>query len=72
MTVRVSALEDPIIIQPEILTALQLYLQSSLDDVSCLVAKFLNLFLVESPFLESFEVDNFILRNGKLIALWYD
>ncbi|KIM49085.1 hypothetical protein M413DRAFT_95490 [Hebeloma cylindrosporum] len=69
VTVRGSTLEDPIIIQPEILTALQLYLQSSLDDVSCLVAKFFNLFLVESPFLESFEIDNFILRNGKLIAL---
>jgi len=54
------------------LTALQLYLQSSSDDVSCLVAKFFNIFLMESPFQESFEIDNFIVRNGKLIALWYD
>ena len=72
LTVRGSALEDPIIIQTDILTALRLYLQSNLDDVSCLVAKFLNIFLMESPFQENFEVDNFILRNGKLMALWYD
>ncbi|KAF8964709.1 hypothetical protein BDZ97DRAFT_1815206 [Flammula alnicola] len=69
VTVHESVIEDPVIIEPEILTALELYTQSNVDSVVCLVAKFLNMFLTESPFLEAFEIDNFILRNGKLIAL---
>jgi hypothetical protein len=68
---RGSISEDPIVIHPEILNALDLYLQSKVEDVTCHVAKFLNMFLTESPFLEAFEIDNFILRNGKIIASWY-
>lgn len=68
---RSSGLSDPVFIEPEILKALMLYLQSNVDDVVALVAKFLNIFIMDSPFLEGFEVDNFILRNGKLVSLWY-
>lgn len=52
------------------MTALQLYVTTNLDEVSGLTAKFLNMFIMDSPFLEGFEVDNFILRNGKIIAQW--
>ncbi|KDR81629.1 hypothetical protein GALMADRAFT_239698 [Galerina marginata CBS 339.88] len=68
LTIRGGGVVDPVIIEPEILNALKLYLQSNVDDVSCLIAKFVNMFITESPFLEGFEIDNFILRNGKLIS----
>lgn len=59
------------IIDAKIMASLELYLGSHLEDVSRLTAKFLNMFLTESPFLEGFEADNFILRNGKTLASWY-
>lgn len=71
MAMRGSGVVDPVYIDPEILTALQLYIQSDVEEVVCLTAKFINLFLTDTPFLESFEIDNFVLRNGRLIALWY-
>ncbi|PPQ66076.1 hypothetical protein CVT26_010818 [Gymnopilus dilepis] len=66
--VRGSGIIDPVTIETEIMTALQLYVTTNLDEVSGLTAKFLNMFIMDSPFLEGFEVDNFILRNGKIIA----
>lgn len=51
--------------------ALELYVEADVDEVSCIVAKFLNMFLTESPLVESYEGDNFILRNGKMLAAWY-
>ena len=71
MNARESGVDDPIYIDPEFLSVLEVYLQSNVDDVACLLAKFLYMFLTESPFLEAFEADNFILRNGKLVASWY-
>lgn len=68
---RGSGVVDPVTIEAEILNALSLYMSTNLDDISGLAAKFLNMFLMDSPFLEGFEVDNFILRNGKIIAQWY-
>ena len=62
---------DPMIIDAKIMSSLELYLGSNVEEVSCLSAKFLNMFLSESPFLEVFEADNFILRNGKVLAFWY-
>jgi len=62
---------DPMIIDAKLMASLELYLRSGVEDVSCLTAKFLNMFLTESPSLEVFEADNFILRNGKVIASWY-
>lgn len=70
MNARGSGISDPVFIEPEILKALLLYLQSNVDDVVVLVAKFLNMFIMDSPFLEGFEIDNFVLRNGKLVSLW--
>lgn len=72
LNVRGSETNDPIYVEPAILSALELYMESSLEEISCLTAKFLHLFIVESPFLEPFEFDNFILQNGKLIAQWYE
>lgn len=62
---------DPIIIDPRLMNALEYYMAINDDEVSSLVAKFLNLFLNDSAFLEPYEVDNFILRNGRFMAAWY-
>jgi hypothetical protein len=35
-----------------------------------LVAKFLYLFVKECPLLESYEVDNFVLRNAGVLTSW--
>ena len=62
---------DPINVEPSLLNALGVYAESDVEEVLCLTAKFLNTFLMDSPFLEPYEVDNFILRNGKFLASWY-
>jgi hypothetical protein len=71
MNIRGSAMVDPAIIDPRIMDALGRYMGLNINDVSCLIAKFLSLYLTDSPYLEPYEVDNFILRNGRFLALWY-
>ena len=71
MNIRGSEVEDPIYIEPAILSCLQRYMESELDEITHLTATFFHLFIFESRFLEAFEVDNFIVRNVKLIASWY-
>jgi hypothetical protein len=61
---------DPVIIDPRMMDALDRYMALDIDDVSCLIAKFLSLYLTDSPYLEPYEVDNFILRNGRFLARW--
>uniref|UniRef100_A0A8H8CNC3 Phorbol-ester/DAG-type domain-containing protein n=1 Tax=Psilocybe cubensis TaxID=181762 RepID=A0A8H8CNC3_PSICU len=69
LNVRGSTIVDPVFIEREVLNALHLYLQSNSSLVTSFVAKFLNLFIMsDPPLLESFEIDNFILQNGKLLS----
>ncbi|KAJ7709877.1 hypothetical protein B0H17DRAFT_1029591 [Mycena rosella] len=68
LNVRGGAMTDPIVIHPDLMNVLEHYITARVDDVSCLTAKFLNTFLNDSPFLESYEVDNFILRNGRMLS----
>jgi hypothetical protein len=70
LNVRGSAVSDPIIIDADLMRALGRYVEAKIDEISCLVAKFLTMFLTESPLVESYEGDNFILRNGKMLAAW--
>jgi hypothetical protein len=63
---------DPVIIDSALMDALQRYINVNIEEISCLVAKFLNMFLNDSPLVESYEADNFILRNGKMLSAWYD
>lgn len=58
------------IIDPRIMSAIESYISTDTDQVQCLVAKFLHSFMTDSPYLESYEVDNFILRNGSILAAW--
>ncbi|KAJ7449837.1 hypothetical protein FB451DRAFT_1286715 [Mycena latifolia] len=68
LNVRGAAVTDPIIIIPELMNVLEHYITAKVDDVSCSTAKFLDTFLNNSPFLESYEIDNFVLRNGRMLA----
>ena len=67
---RVSQSSDPIIIDLGLMDALDRYVQANIEDVSCLIAKFLNTFVTDSSLLEPYEVDNFILRNGRALSAW--
>ncbi|GLB34930.1 putative response to drug [Lyophyllum shimeji] len=68
LNTRGSAIEDPLVIDPRLMEAINHYMAVNIEDISCLVAKFLYLFITDCPYLEPYEVDNFILRNGKLLA----
>ncbi|KIK57795.1 hypothetical protein GYMLUDRAFT_228917 [Collybiopsis luxurians FD-317 M1] len=59
---------DPIVVDTVLMNVLATYAAAGIDDVTCLIAKFLNTFLTDSPSLESYEIDNFILRNGEMLA----
>ncbi|KAF9264659.1 hypothetical protein L218DRAFT_195329 [Marasmius fiardii PR-910] len=65
---QVPAMVDPIVIDPNLMVALESYLSTNNETVACIIAKFLNCFLMDSPYLELHEVDNFILRNGRVLC----
>ena len=64
-------MSDPVIVDPRLLNVLKTYVEQKYDDLSCLVAKFLNAYVNDTPLVESFEVDNFILRNESVLCAWY-
>jgi hypothetical protein len=59
---------DPITIDAELMHTLGLYTDTKDDEVTSLIAKFFNSFVTDSPFMEAYEVDNFVLRNGRALA----
>lgn len=61
---------DPIIIDPKLMSAVKLYVEQHVDELSCMLAKFLNAFVNETHLVESYEVDNFILRNCTALSTW--
>ncbi|KAJ7685226.1 hypothetical protein DFH06DRAFT_1157872 [Mycena polygramma] len=69
LNVRGAGITDPIVIHPDLMIVLENYVTARVDDVCCLAVKFLNTFLNDTPFLESYEIDNFALRNGKMLAI---
>jgi hypothetical protein len=72
LNVRGPASADPVVLEPAIMESIEKYIQCRDDIASCLVAKFLSMFLVNSPLLEAYEIDNFILRNGRILSKWSD
>ncbi|KAI0362213.1 hypothetical protein OH77DRAFT_1416438 [Trametes cingulata] len=61
---RNNTITDPIIVNVALIDALRRYVETGVEEVSCLAAKFFDAFMHHAPFVESYEVDNFILRNG--------
>ncbi|KAJ8700118.1 hypothetical protein PTI98_003174 [Pleurotus ostreatus] len=70
ITTRAEEISDPITIDPEIMEVLDAYITTDIDELSSYIIKFLHAFLAESPLLESYEVDNFVLRNGQVLCRW--
>ncbi|KAJ4487923.1 hypothetical protein J3R30DRAFT_3280032 [Lentinula aciculospora] len=65
---RESRLLDPIVVDTVLMNVLASYVAANVEEVTCLIAKFLNIFITDSPTLESHEIDNFILRNGEMMT----
>ncbi|KAH9951250.1 hypothetical protein B0H21DRAFT_272251 [Amylocystis lapponica] len=65
---RATTVTDPIIVSSSLMEALKSYVETEVEEVSCLAAKFLNAFVNDAAFVESYEVDNFILRNGSTLC----
>ena len=68
---RNETITDPIIVNSAIIDALQTYVETGSDEVACVTAKFLDAFMHHASLVESFEVDNFVLRNGSSLCTWY-
>ncbi len=63
-------MSDPIIVDARLMAALKSYVDQKYEDLSCLVAKFFNAFINDTPWVESYEVDNFVLRNEAALCAW--
>jgi len=61
---------DPIHVDTSFILALGNYVNARQEDISVIVAKFLYLFVKECSLLETYEVDNFILRNAGVLSSW--
>ncbi|TFK89146.1 hypothetical protein K466DRAFT_545801 [Polyporus arcularius HHB13444] len=65
---RAATVTDPVIVNSALIDALKTYVETGLEEVSCITAKFLDAFMHHAPLVESYEVDNFILRNGSSLC----
>jgi hypothetical protein len=61
---------DPIHMDISFVQALGDYVKARQKDINIIVAKFFQLFIKECPLMESYEVDNFILRNAGVLSSW--
>ncbi|KAI1795782.1 hypothetical protein LXA43DRAFT_1163651 [Ganoderma leucocontextum] len=68
LNARGATVADPIIVNSSIIEALKSYIEMGLDEVSCVAAKFLDAFMHHAALVETYEVDNFILRNGSALC----
>jgi hypothetical protein len=71
MNARMSMASDPIIMDVGLMNALERYVEANVEEITCFIAKFLNKFVTDASLLEPYEVDNFILRNGRFLCAWY-
>lgn len=62
---------DPIIIDGELMLVLSTLVATGMENVVCLIAKFLHSFIMHASLLEAHEVDNFVFRNGSTLYPWY-
>ena len=67
---RASAVSDPIVIDARIMSTLRILLDQEQDELSKLILYFLHAFVSEASLVESYEADNFILRNSGTLSAW--
>ncbi|KAJ2931375.1 hypothetical protein H1R20_g5743, partial [Candolleomyces eurysporus] len=68
MAARAQAVDDPIVVHPGILHGINQYLRLDIPIITCYIAKFFSTFFNNSPLVASYEIDNFVLKNGLLLA----
>ncbi|KZT09437.1 uncharacterized protein LAESUDRAFT_741739 [Laetiporus sulphureus 93-53] len=66
--VRSSTMDDPIIVDVALMQQLKCYVDAEVEEVSCIITKFLNAVVHDASLIESYEVDNFILRNSSVLC----
>ncbi|EPQ58100.1 hypothetical protein GLOTRDRAFT_72136 [Gloeophyllum trabeum ATCC 11539] len=69
LNARASAMVDPIIVDARLINCLRGYVECAVEEVSIIIAKFLDMLVKEAALLESYEVDNFILKNEEALCL---
>jgi hypothetical protein len=67
---RASTIPDPVHVDTGFIAALGDYVGTRREEISVIVAKFFYLFVKECSLLETYEVDNFILRNAGVLSFW--
>ncbi|KIP09568.1 hypothetical protein PHLGIDRAFT_67270 [Phlebiopsis gigantea 11061_1 CR5-6] len=68
VTSRASTMSDPVIVDANLMNAVKVYVEQHHDGLSIMLAKFFNAFVSQSVFVESYEVDNFVLRNSATMS----
>ncbi|TFK54850.1 hypothetical protein OE88DRAFT_1674178 [Heliocybe sulcata] len=68
LSTRATALHDPIIVDANLISCLRKYVDCAVEEVSIIVAKFLNMLVNDAALLESYEVDNLILKNEEALC----
>ena len=68
--VRASAVHDPIDFGSRFTAVLGQYVDAEVDKIGALVATFLNLIATECSLIESYEADNYTLRNSSALSSW--
>lgn len=63
-------MSDPVIVDTNLMNAVKIYVEQHHDGLSIMLAKFFNAFVTQSVFVESYEVDNFVLRNSATMSAW--
>ncbi len=67
---RAASVSDPIHVDTSFIFGLGNYVNARQEEISVTVARFFYLFVKECSLLETYEVDNFILRNAGVLSSW--
>jgi hypothetical protein len=67
---RAKPVSDPIHVDTSFIFGLGNYVNARQEEITITVARFFYLFIKECSLLETYEVDNFILRNAGVLSSW--
>lgn len=63
---------EPVFIDTAVMKSIDLHLKVKSEDVTSMIANFLHTFFTSSSFMETHEMDNFVLKNELVLSKWYD
>lgn len=70
MTTRVSTVPDAMEVSHELMSALKRYVNLGIDEITCIVAEFLDVVLGDSRVSNEVRVDDFITLHGTMLCEW--